>query len=493
LTGAVVGLVLIGAAALSAADSSPTSPRPQFLSLNVGGTTAVSGEAGSYERVLLMPPDESGLSLESAWEISAEVAIKLGRLAGEPRWRAIRRNLGLGRQSLIMWTEVDDVLLDTIAKLPLAGEAAPAAFGLRVAFPGPETTDAKPDVALTLDREVRPAKGERAGREKPPTAGPPTESDLRSGIATTMTGVEGFVTMAPGSEAALADVLEAIEIRLTGEGGDTRVTSPDAHGYFCFPHLPVDPDFGSDYDLHVASKPEPAGSEESGEGGVGVTPLDLPEVPVKAGARTRVVLTVAQLEPTVPKGISIQGVRAAFGVEGAALSSMITSFVGQNYLLGAVLQRLPENPGLHLGAVGVRGAGLQPLWSTRYYLQPPKLDRRPQFVSRGTMRLECWTAAATAELPERRYLKVVWLARATEADLDLRSRRVTQTPWGISVGVVPSVSPALYSVGASYKLKSSLELIAGVGIQQNNPTSLLYGVAIDVDRILDAVVGTVKR
>jgi hypothetical protein len=161
-------------------------------------------------------------------------------------------------------------------------------------------------------------------------------------------------------------------------------------------------------------------------------------------------------------------------------------------VLQALLKRLTENPGLHVGVVAVRGAGLQLMYSARHYLKPPVQDRGPKFVSEGSMRLECLTSSSPEGAPRFHYLTIVLLGHATKADLDLGSRRVTQTPWGITVGMVTSVNPNLYAVGASYKLRSSLELFAGVGVRKDNPTSFVYGLSIDVKQILDAVFGAVK-
>ncbi len=99
-TMSVVGATLVLLASLpfmaSAQGKSASGQDPKFVSLVVGETTRVAGSQDYFERVLLSPPDLGKISMGNTWEISADVAIKLGRLSEEERWRVIRRNLWLG-------------------------------------------------------------------------------------------------------------------------------------------------------------------------------------------------------------------------------------------------------------------------------------------------------------------------------------------------------------------------------------------------------------
>lgn len=87
------------------------------------------------------------------------------------------------------------------------------------------------------------------------------------------------------------------------------------------------------------------------------------------------------------------------------------------------------------------------------------------------------------------YVKIIWSSRADPTQLDLQARPIMESPWGFGAGVVPSVSPALYAVGASYKLFHVCEVFAGAGIRKDHPTSFVYGVTLDVENILGALFG----
>jgi hypothetical protein len=231
---------------------------------------------------------------------------------------------------------------------------------------------------------------------------------------------------------------------------------------------------------------------------------DTRTVPVRYGARTSLDLTAA-----VGLVGALRGAATPVALPGASsqVSMMLTNFVQGNFLLNTLAQRLPPNPGLHLGAAQVGGAGVQPLWSIRFRFKEEGFDRSPHFVSRGTFRLEAFPADAqkgaegakgsgeprAAEeskgTRQKYYIKITWFCRADAADLDLQSRPVVEGPWGLGVGVVPSVSPALYTAGLSYKLITPIELYVGAGIQKSKSTSVVYGVTLDIDDLLDMVFG----
>jgi len=484
--GSVLALCAVGWCADVTPGSSPGQPVPKLLRLSVGETVPIAGEENGFERVLLMPPAEESTTPANAWEISADTAIKLARLPKDERWRAIRRNLGLApgdSDDLILWSEVADAVLDSIAKLPLEQEPGGQAFGLRVAFPGKDTSDPPPDVALVFSNtEIEPSPGKQFD----------AESALKNDIADALTGVEGFVEFADdGASAPSPEELAGIEVQLLDSGKQLVAVSPVRQGYFCFPRLPVDPDFGSDYYVAAAMKGEgPAGLDSLHPDVAGASKAIY--VPVMRGIRSRVRLTIPR--PSGPfrafgeKGIQTQD----WAISGGPAALLLQEFVEGSSVLGIITQRLPANPGLHLGVVQVPDSGPKTFWSSRFVLRPPALDRGPQFVARGKMRIQCLTVEAEEGPARRHYVKMMWLAHATIADLRLASRRVSETPWGIGIGVAPSADPALYVVGASYKLVRTAELLAGVGFQEGRSGSFVYGLTLDMNPILDGIFGKSK-
>jgi hypothetical protein len=456
--------------AVSAPGAPETDQKPKVIGITVGATTPVPDRPGDYERVLVAPPDEASMSRDAVWEIGPDLAVRLGRLSKEERWAAIRRNLELAPEGtepgdVILWREVVDTVFDMVGTLHTTAEGGPPAFGLKVAFPssGEDPSNPPPQAALTLNK----------------TAKRDLDQELTQAVTAEITGVEGFLEPAPASP-------DQIEVCLLSASGERLVAHPDPYGYFCFPHLSVDPDLGADYQVAVWY------SLGGGSATAGWREGKARYVPVKNGARTVVHLT---FEPPVRiMGIepSIKGLTGNW-LDLTQYSGMIEEFVGQIPLLGSIVQRLTPNPGLHVGAVAVRGSGLQPIWSTRYLLKQPTLNRGPQLVSQGTMRLECLTPAPSEEEGPSpfHYVKVVLVGHATSADLDLQSRPTIVTPWGIGIGVVPSADPALYTLGASYELTPGAQFLAGVGLQRDHSNSLVYGVTVDLDRILNGVFGKV--
>jgi hypothetical protein len=472
----LVGMLLLTSLASSAFGAEAG---PKLLRLAVGETTPVTGETGSYERVIVMPPDKDSTTAGNIWDISAEVAIKLARLAPEARWRAIRRNLGLAPDDsadLILWSEVLEAAFVDIAKLPMAGESGNQQFGLRVAFPDKSSADPPADVALVFDNSTA---------EQKPRQPVGIESNLRKDIAEAMTGVEGFAEIVgDGAIPPSAGVFAHIEVQLFDSDKKLVRATGLRQGYFCFTNLPVDADFGSDYYLKAVYKGTRVDSLAN------EVSTEFIYAPVMRGIRTRVRLEV-QKEPVMfespDKSLQTQN----WAINGGPAAMLLQQFVAGNNILTAISERLPANPGLHLGVV--QGPdGPTTLWSSRFLLRPPRLDRRPQFVSRGKMRLQVMTVNGTPEGARRHYLKMSWLAQAAPAELKLASRRVSETPWGIGVGVAPSEDPAMYVVGASYKLMPEAELLAGMGIQKGDSKSFVYGLTLDADKILEGIFGKKK-
>jgi hypothetical protein len=450
-------------------------PGPKLLRLNVGETLPVAGEAGSYERTLVMPPGGETTAAGNVWEINADLAIKLARLPQAERWHVIRRNLGLSpedRADLILWSEVDDAAFAGIAKLLFEAEPGGRDFGLRVAFPDKATSDPPADVALTF------SNADFKKNAKPRIN---IESDLRQGVSEVLTGIEGFVEFAGGGGTPPPpEALAGIEVRLFDSGKQLVATSPVRRGYFCFSKLAVDPDFGSDYYLEAVEKDAlPVSAGDLGE-------AKLIYVPVMRGIRTRLRLTVpAPQMPVLPeKGLQTGG----WAISGGPAALLLQQFVEGSSLLGAITERLPANPGLHLGVVQTDD-GPATLWSSRFVLRPPILDRRPQFVTRGKLRLQCLTVASPPSPAGLHYIKMTWLGHASQTELKLSSRHVNETPWGIGIGVAPNAEPALYAVGASYKVVPNAELLAGMGIQENRSNSFIYGLTLDADEILNGIFG----
>ena len=480
--GGIAALSGVGFAASVNQKPSGAEQGPKLLRLNIGGTAPIAGEAGSFERVLVMPPSGESMTAGNAWEMNADLAIRLSRLPREVRWQAIRRNLGLAPDDtgdLILWSEVADAAFGCIAKLPLEKEPGAEEFGLRVAFPGKETPESPPDVALTftnIETERNPKKQINV------------ESGLKQGIADAMTGIEGFVEFAAdGGTPPPFEALDQIQVQLFDCNKQPVAVSQVCQGYFSFSNLAVDPDFGSDYYLKAVVK------DDGVAGGPTASTPEFVYAPVIPGIRTRVHFTIPRPEmpfqPGGEKGINTQN----WAISGGPAAMLLQNFVGGNSILDAVTQRLTANPGLHVGVVQVPGSGPTTLWSSRFLIKPPVIDRRPQFVARGKMRLQGLTVRTAQGAASYHYVKITWLGHAEATELKLSSRHVKETPWGIGVGVAPSADPALYAVGASYKLLPQAELLAGLGIQEGKPNSFIYGLTLDVERVLSGVFGKNKE
>jgi methyl-accepting chemotaxis protein len=99
----------------------------------------------------------------------------------------------------------------------------------------------------------------------------------------------------------------------------------------------------------------------------------------------------------------------------SGVQRVVESLSKLNDLSRALMKRLPANPGLHLGILQIDGHGLQPFWSARFLLKTPGLDRRPQFVSRGTMRLQSLSSPGPDGKTRIHFVKIVWTARAEAA------------------------------------------------------------------------------
>lgn len=463
----------------------------QFLSLKPGPT--VSPEPGLYERVLFVPPDgefETG----NGWEISLDKAIRLGAMPPDERWQAIRRNLGLSPEEgkdFLLWREVVDELFQMLGTLARESGAAttPSGYGLRVAFPNSDPGD-NAEVALTFD----------PGKDN-------FEKRLSDRLSAAMTGVEGLVCLVdedgqPVTEDWLPE-FPGLRIRLLdGQGKEIAVRELRDYPYYCFPGLPNIPEWGSDYRVVL-----------SGEGGGSSDgkvvfedyemTMEAQYVPVRAGMRSRKDLVVklasrearqqAEKIEDFEKGIMDEIVPLS-GILGldvpGAISQAVDTLAGA-YPLGLILNILPPNPGVHFGFVQTKDAGPQVFLSARFKFRADVPDRSPQFVAKGAIRMQVMTVPSESGRASAHYIMVTWRGRASTAQLSLASRPVSRFPLGLGVGVVPTLSPALYSAGLSYKLLGGLEVYAGVGLrgagdgtEEITRTSFVYGLTVDVETVL---------
>jgi len=468
-----------------------------FITLSVDQTTALAGNR--FERVLLAPPDEGSLTPGSAWEIDMAQAVELAAMPPAERWQAIRRNLGLSpgsEKDFLLWTELVDALLIQLNELTEGGRTAgTAGYGLRVAFPGkdPDNRNAA-DVALTFD------SGKTHDRE----------SLLMKGLVEAMTGVEGFVSLRdPEGDPVEGDWLSdhpGLELRLLDQDGET-VASMELkdYPYYCFPRLLNVSEWGSDFRLVLAER-EGESLRRDLESGELVPAMEARYVPVRQGLRTRLDIELDLVRAARPQMEEIQK-EMKFEEEkslgevlaGAPVSvdSVVGSFVSLFPLLGPILGALPPNPGIHFGIVQTEDAGPQLFFSARFKFKAEVPDRSPRFVTRGTIRLQVMTAEGVGSGTPAHYIKVIWCGRASEAELSLSSRPIRRFPLGLGIGIVPSMSPDLYSAGLSYKVLKGLELYAGVGFRSTegdvegsvSRTSFVYGVTLD----LESVVGLISR
>lgn len=476
----------------AAATVDPTRPRGfQFLSLTPGPT--LSPERGLYERILFMPPDEA-LEAGNGWEISLDKAIRLGAMSPDERWRAIRRNLGLSPEDgkdFLLWREVVDELFRMLGTLTEESGAAPATpgYGLRVAFPNSDPGD-NPEVALTFE----------AGRDG-------FENRLNDRLAAALTGIEGLVSLVdddgqPVREDWLPEI-PGLKLRLL-DGLDKEIAVRELrdYPYYCFPGLTGVPEWGSDYRVVLSG-----GSEGSSDGRVLFEDyemtMDPQYVPVRAGMRSRMDLVVKLISRETrqqvekiedrEKGV-MEEIVPLSGILGldvpGAISQAVDTLAGA-YPLGLILNILPPNPGVHFGFVQTKDAGPQVFLSARFKFRADVPDRSPQFVAKGAIRMEVMTVPSDSGGVSAHYIKVTWRARASAAQLSLASRPVSRFPLGLGVGVVPTLSPALYSAGLSYKVLGGLEIYAGVGLrgagdgtEEITRTSFVYGLTVDVETVL---------
>ncbi|MCX6560523.1 MAG: hypothetical protein NTZ26_08400 [Candidatus Aminicenantes bacterium] len=474
-----------GQGAKPGAPSSPSGkPAPaaddglKFVGQIVGETTSVAGSAGHYERVLLAPPDDGRLKAGNTWEIGMDVAVKLGLKKPAERWAVIRRNLLLSpsdREDLVLWTEVVDSLLDQIGKLPAEEKPGVPGFGLLVAFPGQAASDdAKANVALTFNSNQTSRKDKEQKKD--------FESELSRSVREPLTGAEGFLNIVDDQGVSLTsdeaqNALLNVKLKLYDGGGREVDAVPEMKGrYFRFSPLTADGEFGSDYWLKVQWSAEAAAQK-----GVAGKVLSEHYVPVRQGARTRMDVRLA-LSKIVQAG------KGDIGLPGApaAVSLLYQNFVASNPLLGVLTQVMPSNPGLHLGVLQIKDAGPQVFWSTRFRLLADMQDRSPRFITRGSLRLQCMTEAATDGQPSWHYVKITWCGSVDEDQLSLKSRRnakflgLKRDFLGIGLGVVPSLEPSLFAVGASLKPIKGCEIFLGAGIRQDYPTRFVYGLTLDV-------------
>lgn len=493
-------LLSFGGSLFAWAQDDPLGQEPAVVAaksvpIPVGATVAVEGQANQFMRILFAPPDEDKLAAGRTWDIGMDLAIKLGRMEPAERWRAIRRNLGLApddKRALVIWTEVVDALLSQIGTLPPQTSPVAPGFGLRVAFPGTDPADKKKaDVALTFDA----AKGG-------------FEDRMNARVAEAMTGVEGFVSLVridgvPVEGDWLAEY-PGLTIRLK-DGNGTEVARAELkdHPYYCFPSLPADKDLGGDYRLELSAAPE-------GDGEAKII-MEPQYVPVRHGIRSRQDLTLTKVATRqkeeiaeFEKGLDLgDAFSKILNLQGAPSSvvSLFEQLATQVPIVNVVAGVLPANPGLHFGAVQTKDDGPQIFYSVRFKFRADVPDRSPRFVTRGTIRLQALTAPAGADPARPTYVKIVWLAQTDAASLALDARPVRTFPLGLGIGVVPSVHPALYSGGLSYKLFNVCEIYAGVGFRKAaedteepvSKTSFVYGLTIDVEHVLGAIFKAVNR
>jgi hypothetical protein len=503
----VVGMALPAAAQpdppdLELADEAPA---VRAVAIPVGKTEAVSDDPTRFTRVLFAPPDEARLVPGRTWDIDMALALRLGRMEPAERWRAIRRNLGLApddKRALVVWTEVVDALLSQLGTLPDLKDPAAPGFGLRVAFPGTDPENKRrAEVALTFE----------AGKTG-------FEDRLNERVAAAMTGVEGFVSLvfADGTPVE-GDWLKdhpGLSVRLKdGEGKEVAAFALKDHPFYCFPSLPADKDLGGDYRLEIAQADRPGGEN----GPAGKVIMEPQYVPVRYGVRSRQDLTLMRDETRLkdemaeladrPKMLDLDDAFAGLAnLQGAPASvvSLFQQLAETVPVVNIVAGILPANPGLHFGAVMTKDAGPQIFYSVRFKFRADLPDRAPRFVTRGTIRLQVLTAADAALPVSPAYVKVVWLAQTDAAGLSLDSRPVRTFPLGLGIGVVPSMSPALFSAGLSYKMFNVAEVYAGVGFRSDknvpedpeepfSKTSFVYGLTVDVEHVLGAIFKAVNR
>jgi hypothetical protein len=476
----------------------------RFVTLSLGPTTA-SGP-GLFERALFEPPDAAMLAPGSAWEISMDLAIELGRMAPEDRWRAIRRNLGLApdaKADFLLWTEVVDDLLAALGALPPDDKnpmTAPG-FGLRVAFPGDAPVDeSAPDVALAFD---------------PGTRGTPVEESVIAALLKAVTGIEGSVSLVdPAGQPIGGDWLSkfpdlTVHLR-DSEGNEKGAARLRDYPFYHFSRLAGVPDLGGDFWLTVSGG-EPGLQTADGVPGPYLPVMEPQYAPVRPGLRTRQDITLT-LVPAAEAVSPVQEEKLAEEIDfdkslpdlAAAETSVedaVRVITGAFPLLGPILATLPSNPGIHFGIVQTKDDGPQLFFSARFKFKAETHDRRPRFVSRGTVRFQVMTLAAAQGLAPAHYVRVTWCGRATGADLSLANRPVSRFPLGLGLGIVPSVSPVMYSAGLSYKVMKGLELYAGAGFRaaSDDPeatyarTSFVYGLTLDVQSVVDIIARAVGK
>jgi hypothetical protein len=498
----LLGLGLVAVAQEEQEETVPVpTPAPargfQFLSLTPGPTANTDPITGLYERVLFMPPPEDGEPLKAGngWEISLDRAIDLGAMTPDERWRAIRRNLGLSPEDgkdFLLWREVVDELFQMLGtRAEESGAAtAPSGYGLLVAFPNSDPAD-KPEVALTFDRG-------KDGFEK----------RLSDRLSAALTGVEGLVCLVdedgqPVTEDWMPE-FPGLKLRLLdGQGKEIAVSELRDYQYYCFPGLAGVPEWGSDYRVVLSGD-----GEGSSDGRAVfedyVMTMEAQYVPVRTGMRSRKDLVVklidrevrqqAEKSKDIEKGVIRQAVdtlTGIFGLDAKGIINQAVDTITGIYPLGLILNILPPNPGVHFGFVQTKDAGPQMFLSARFKFRADVPDRSPQFVAKGAIRMEVMTVPSDPGRVAAHYIKVTWRARASTAQLSLDSRPVSRFPLGLGVGVVPSMSPALYSAGLSYKILGGLEIYAGVGlrgagdgIEEVTRTSFVYGLTVDVETVL---------
>jgi len=468
---AAVILVRVSSGAPAATAPAPASVNRSVAAVTWGETQPLAPPAGGYQRVLVSFPATERMDAETsrkdAWTLGPDVFLRLVCLPGkDERWRTIGRNLGLTPDERFLWSEVADALFDTFGKTAPRVVTATPPFSLSVAFCLDAQDKPQPVGTLAFPRE--------------------TEVALQAALPAAVTGIEGFVQWKTGSPdgPSTTEPAPRVQVDLLACDGKTVLQSKrtDAMGYFLFasPPLSSDRDLGSDAYVRVAHFPAAKDADEP----VALTPENSTTyyMPVIQGRRSR--LQVAQAMP-------MPGAKGAAPKTSKEVETSVVDFVGgRNALVAQILSTAlsvaPRNPGLHVGVAIAHGQAA-PLYASRIPFQPVNVpDYGPRPVPGAMMCLERWVPT---DAPDRSYLRVVLFAHPSSEALSVKSRPLSRSLWGLSLGVSPNIGPSadnsstLYSLGASYEVIPEFELVAGAGKGANGGVSPVYGFTLDLEAL----------
>jgi len=465
----VLSLVCFGMLGATArAGTVLTKPEEQrFVVLSWGEETELQADTGIYERELISYPAAEGMdpgSLRGSWTISPGQALTLAQKESSERWKIIARNLGLSPDDKLLWTEVVDAMFKAMASTAaLSGKSAPP-FSLWVSFS--VEPDAQPQAELAL------------------SFGEKTEDAIAKALPEALTGIELFARWEsdPGAEEQAAAA--GVKVALLASDGITELATgaTDVRGYFCFsptlfPQVKVDPDFGTDFFLRVEAPSVAQGDEQGEPVSVGGPSAAVYYAPMFVGKRTGLSLTLPR-----PMGQS-KGLETI--MPSTAQDTIESYFKTIFPVAEKLLEVMPRNAGLHYGVV-VSGDDVSQLYAMRYLLRPERTDLRAKAVPGAMMRFEQWVPTAA---PDRKYVRVVLTARPSGTDMDVKQRPNIRSPWGTFLGMAPDMDPAMYAVGASYEVVPEIEVVAGLGLQENAGRSLVWGATLDLGAALKRLFG----